>query len=130
MPVPLAIAAFCITTAVCHERKKKEKGDQFISQLGSGLFIRNQPSSFAVGAINMSQFIESSFAGMPSVKSVSVKSAHNRFQVEVSVDEFDWKNLERIYDKELDLSYVFQGQSIDFRVIDESRHAGQAADAI
>jgi hypothetical protein len=130
MPVPLAIAAFCITTAVCHERKRKVGVDQFVSQPGSGLFIRNQPSSFTVGAINMSQFIESSLAGLPSVKSVSVKSAHNRFQVEVSVDDFDWKNLQRIYDKELDLSYVFQGQSIDFRVIDESRHAGQTADAI
>jgi hypothetical protein len=77
----------------------------------------------------MSQFIQLSIAGLPSVKSVSVRSANNRFEVEVSVDAFDWKNLERIYDKELDLSYAFRGQAFDFRVIDESPYAGNASNA-
>jgi hypothetical protein len=75
----------------------------------------------------MSQFIQLSIAGLPSVKSVSVRSATKGFEVEVSVDQFDWENLERIYEKELDLSYAFPGQSLEFRVIDESPHAGNAA---
>lgn len=77
----------------------------------------------------MSQFVHSSIASLPSVRSVSVKTENNRVQVEVTVDEFDWKNLEPIYEKELDLSYAFREQSFDFRVIDGSPCAGDAAHA-
>ena len=72
------------------------------------------------GAINMSQLIQSSIASLPSVVAVSVRTENNRIQVEVTVDKFDWKNLAPIYEKELDLSYAFREQCLDFRVIDES----------
>jgi len=82
-----------------------------------------------VGEIDMSQFIQSSISSLPSVTSVSIRTKHNRVQVEVTVDEFDWTNLAPIYQKELELSYTFREQPIDFRVIDAS-NAGKAARAL
>jgi len=82
-----------------------------------------------VGEIDMSQFIQffyrsdllkSSISSLPSVTSVSIRTKHNRVQVEVTVDEFDWTNLAPIYQKELELSYTFREQPIDFRVMDAS----------
>jgi hypothetical protein len=73
-----------------------------------------------VGEIDMSQFIQSSISSLPSVTSVSIRTKHNRVQVEVTVDEFDWTNLAPIYQKELELSYTFREQPLDFRVIDAS----------
>ena len=58
----------------------------------------------------MSQFIQSSISSLPSVTSVSIRTKHNRVQVEVTVDEFDWTNLAPIYQKELELSYTFREQ--------------------
>jgi hypothetical protein len=84
---------------------------------------------FTVGAVDMSQFIQSSISGLQAVKSVSVKADNGRVQVEVAVDKFEWKYLEQIYEKELYLSDVFRGQALDFRVIDESPNAGEAAHA-
>jgi hypothetical protein len=130
MPIPLAVAAFCVTTAVCHEKRKKVTGDQFVSQLGCSLFIQSQSYSFKVGSTNMSQFIESSISHLPSVTAVSVRTEHDRIQVEVTVDEFEWKSLSPIYQKELELSYAFREQPIDFRVIDASPYAGKAARAV
>ena len=127
MPIPLAVAAFCITAAVCHDRRKRVNGDQFINQYDCGLFVQDESHSFTVGAIDMSQFIQSSISSLPSVTSVSVRAENNRVKVEVTVDEFDWKNLEPIYEKELDLSYMFREQPFDFRVTDGSPYAGEAA---
>jgi hypothetical protein len=130
MPVPLAAAAFCITMAACHERKRSVKSDQFINPGECGFFVQDEPHSFTLGAIDMSEFVHSSVAGLPSVRSVSVKTENNRVQVEVTVDEFEWKNLEPIYEKELDLSYAFREQSFDFRLIDGSPYAGDAAHGV
>jgi hypothetical protein len=73
-----------------------------------------------VGEIDMSQFIQSSISSLPSVTSVSIRTKHNRVQVEVTVDEFDWTNLAPIYQKGLELSHTFREQPLDFRVIDAS----------
>ncbi len=128
MALPLAAAAFWVTAAVCQEKKKTIKGDQFINDgIECGFFVQDESQSFKVGDVNMGQFIQSSISSLPSVKAVSVKADGNRVQIEVTVDEFDWANLEPIYDKELDLSYMFREQSLDFRVIDGS--AGEAANA-
>lgn len=77
----------------------------------------------------MSQFIKSSIGKLPSVREVSVRTEGSRVQIEITVDEFEWATLEPIYKKELDLSYAFREQSLDFRVIDGSPNAGEAAHA-
>jgi hypothetical protein len=130
MPLPFAVATFCVTAAVCHERKRKSiSSDQFVTRSGCAQLIQNEPQSFTVGEIDMSSFIKSSIGAIPSVKRVSVKSDHDRVQVDVAVDQFEWETLAPIYEKELDLSAIFIGQSIEFRVIDESPDTGQAATA-
>jgi hypothetical protein len=129
MAIPIAVAAFCITASVCPEKRRRRiVGDQFVSQ-ESCSFVREEPHPFTVGEIDMSQFIQSSISSLPSVTSVSIRTKHNRVQVEVTVDEFDWTNLAPIYQKELELSYTFREQPIDFRVIDAS-NAGKAARAL
>jgi hypothetical protein len=65
MPVPLAAAAFCITMAACHERKRSVKSDQFINPGECGFFVQDEPHSFTLGAIDMSEFVHSSVAGLP-----------------------------------------------------------------
>jgi hypothetical protein len=130
MPLPFAVAAFCITVVACPDKRKSAKRDVFVSGPGRELFVQDAPHSFTVGAIDMSRFIQSSIETLPSVKGVSVKTTNNRVQIEVTVDAFDWKNLEPIYQKELDLSEIFQGHPLDFRVIDESHNAGAAVQAI
>jgi hypothetical protein len=127
MPVPLAVVAFCITSAACHDKRKRLKGDQFVNEPKCALFVQDHSYPFMVGALNMSKFIESSISGLPSVTGVSVKTENNRVQVEVTVDAFDWKNLQPIYEKELDLSYAFRDQYLDFRVIDGSPYARETA---
>lgn len=131
MAIPLAVAAFCVTTAaVCHERRKSVKReDGFFSRDDCAFLIQEEPQSFTVGAIDMSQFIQSSMKKFPSVTDVSVKAETDHIQVEVTVDNFDWDILRPIYERELDLSYAFRGQSIDFRVIDGSANARTPSNA-
>lgn len=120
MALPFAIATFCVTAAVCNEKRKGLSKDQFVGNSDCVLLVPDGPAEFAVGAVDMSHFITSSIASMPSVKAVSVKADADHVQVEVTVDEFEWKNLGPIYEKEMDLSLIFRDQALEFRVIDDS----------
>ena len=129
MALPLAVAAFCVTTAVCHERKKNIRRDEFFNRDDCAFFVQDETQPFKVGEIDMSQFIQLSMRDLPSVTDVSVKTEEDHIKVEVTVDDFDWEKLSPIYKKELDLSDAFRGHSIDFRVIDGSSYARTPANA-
>src|SRR5438552_1994992 len=103
MAIPLAVAAFCVTTAVCHERKRSiRRDDEFFIREDCAFFVQDETQAFTVGAIDMSQFIQSSMKELPSVRDVSVKTEEDHIKVEVTVDDFDWEKLSPIYDRELD----------------------------
>jgi hypothetical protein len=124
MPVPLvAVAAFCVTTS-CSQ--KKSTREQFLNGNSCVFLAQARPQEFIVGGIDMSQFIKSSLKDIPAVTGVSVQSDRGRIAVNVTVNDFGWSSLQPIYEKEIDLSRVFKGHALDFRVIDESPYAGEA----
>jgi hypothetical protein len=127
VPAPLiAVAAFCFTTAV--HQKRNTKSDHFSNSNGCSFSAQDAPQLFTVGEVDMSQFIRSSLEQIPCVTSVLVKTDSGRVSVDVTVNNFDWKILEPIYEKELDLSYAFREHPLDFRVIDGSAYAREAGD--
>ena len=122
MPLPLAAAAFCITTFACAPRKTKSRVGDFFKSDGCSFFVDDASNcdKFEVGANDMSSFIVNQMKAFPVVTSVNVDKTKGEFLIEVTVDRFDWASLEGIYAKELDLLHAFKDQSLNFQVIDGS----------